>query len=81
MGGYLICKLDRGEVEREIKVRLWYDEDLSKALKLSIFWVDEKEIKKELQEKVRGRFFTIDEIVIYGIKYASEFTDLSQIKG
>lgn len=80
MGGYLICKLAKEEVEKQVKdIKLWYDEDLSKALRLSIFWT-ETDIKKELQQKVKGKFFTIDEVIIFGIKYASEFTDLSQIK-
>lgn len=81
MGGYLICKLDKEKVEKEIKnIKLWFDEGLSKALRLSIFWVEEKGIKKELQQKVKGKFFTIDEVIVFGIKYASEFTDLSEIK-
>jgi len=81
MGGYLICKMPKEEVEKNIKnIKIWYDEGLSQALKLSIFWTD-AEIKKETALLVKGKFFTIDEVIIFGIKYASEFTDLSQIKG
>lgn len=80
--GYLICKKGRRAVEQTVKAtRLLYDEELSNTLKLSVFWYEGIIPKKELEEKAEGKFFSLDEIVVFGVKYCSEYVDLKKAKG
>jgi len=82
MSGYLICKgTPKEEVEKIMSsFKLWYDEALSNALKMSIFWTDTDIENKELLVKVKGGYFNLDEVIILGIKSCAEHIDLSIIR-
>jgi len=82
MSGYLICKgTPKEEVEKIMSsFKLWYDEALSNALKMSIFWTDTDIENKELLVKVKGGYFILDEVIVMGVKWCAENLDMNLIK-
>jgi hypothetical protein len=70
--GYLITKASRIEVENKLKVKFVYDEEISRMLQINIFWIPDGKVDKEMQDKLNGRFFTLDEVIFAGIKECAE---------
>lgn len=74
--GYLITKMNRKDVEEKIKIKIIYDEEISKMLQINIFWVEGK-IDRETENKVDGKFFSLDEVMFAGIKNCADNVAMS----
>jgi hypothetical protein len=66
--GYFITKASKLEVENKLKIKIMYDEEMSKILQINIFWIPEGKIDKETQDQLHGRFFSLDEVMFAGLK-------------
>jgi len=77
MEGYVISRLSKIEVERELHfIGLKYDPELSKMLKMSVFWF-EGVIDKKYERDIKGRVFNLNEIIMAGLKTCADHVDFN----